>query len=71
MKRRVKGYYGQLFELIKVVNPQYDIAVKVALSKCLRFLVVDSAQSAELCTDYLKEKGLFKEVLVLENVPDR
>jgi chromosome segregation ATPase len=53
------------------VNSQFDIAVKVALSKCLKFLVVDNAQTAEQCTDYLKEKGLYKELLVLENVPDR
>lgn len=45
--------------------------MKVALSKCLKFLVVDTAATAEQCTDYLKEKGLFKELLVLENVPDR
>lgn len=71
MKKRCKGYLGQLYELIKSINVKYDIAVKVALSKCLKFLVVDSPQTAEYCTEFLKEKGLFKEVLVLANVPDR
>ena len=43
----------------------------MALRKCLKFLVVDNPKTAEYCTEFLKEKGLFKEVLVLENVPDR
>ncbi|CDW87992.1 structural maintenance of chromosomes 1 [Stylonychia lemnae] len=71
LKKRCKGYLGQLYELIKPINAQYDIAVKVALSKCLRFLVVDTPQTAEYCTEFLKEKGLFKDVLVLSNVPER
>ena len=71
LKKRCKGYQGQLFELIKSINVKYDIAVKVALSKCLKFLVVDTPQTAEYCTEYLKEKGLFKELLVLQNVPER
>ena len=62
---------GQRSELIKPINAQYDIAVKVALSKSLKFLVVDNQQTAENCTEFLKEKGLFKEVLVLSNVPDK
>jgi chromosome segregation ATPase len=33
--------------------------------------VVDTPQTAEYCTEYLKEKGLFKELLVLQNVPER
>ena len=33
--------------------------------------MVDSPQSAEYCTEFLKEKGLFKDVLVLQNVPER
>lgn len=71
LKKRCKGYLGQLFELIKSINVKYDIAVKVALSKCLKFLVVDTPQTAEYCTEFLKEKGMFKEVLVLSNVPER
>jgi hypothetical protein len=34
-------------------------------------LVVDTAESAMTCSDFLKEKNLTMEVLVLENVPDR
>lgn len=71
LKKRCKGYLGQLYELIKPIQPQYDIAVKVALSKCLKFLIVENEEAAEYCTDFLKEKQLYKDVLVLSNVPDR
>lgn len=33
--------------------------------------MVDNPESAEYCTEFLKEKGLFKELLVLSNVPDK
>lgn len=65
LKKRCKWYLGQLYELIKPMNAQYDIAVKVALGKQLKFLVVENEQGAEYCTEFLKEKGLFKDVLVL------
>lgn len=71
LKKRNRGYLGQLYELVKSINAQYDISVKVALKKCLKFLVVDTPQTAEYCTEFLREKGLYKEVVVLSNVPDR
>ena len=71
LKQRCRGYQGQFFELVKPINPSYDIAVKVCLQKCLRMLVVDTAESALVCSDFLKERNLSMEVLVLENVPDR
>lgn len=37
----------------------------------MRYLVVDSVQSSQYCTEFLKEKGLRKDVLVLENIPSR
>jgi len=69
LKKRCKGYLGQLYELIKPINKKYDIAVKVSLSKQLRYLVVDTVQSSRYCTEFLKEKGIQKDVLVLENIP--
>ena len=57
--------------MIKSINVKYDIPIKVALSKCLKYLVVDTPETSVYCTEFLKEKGLFKEVLVLSNVPDR
>lgn len=71
LAKRCKGYLGQLYELIKPINSEFDIPVKVALNKCLKFLVVDSPSTAEFCTEFLKEKGLFKDLLILSNVPDK
>lgn len=71
LKSRCRGYKGQFFELVKPINPSYDIAVKVSLQKCLRMLVVDSAEAALTCSDFLKERSLTMEVLVLQNIPDR
>ena len=56
---------------MKPINPKYDIAVKVALSKCLKFLVVDSEETASNVNDFLKEKQITRDVLILSNVPDR
>ena len=71
LKGRCRGYYGQLFELVKPINPQYETAVKVALCRCLNFLVVNSAESAQIVNDFLREKQITKDVLILANVPDR
>lgn len=56
---------------MKPINASYDIAVKVSLQKCLRMLVVDSTESATICSDFLKEKQITMDVIVLQNVPDR
>jgi chromosome segregation ATPase len=42
LKQRCRGFKGQLYELVKPISPQYDIAIKVALQKCLKMLVVDT-----------------------------
>lgn len=46
LKGRCRGFLGQFLELVKPINAKYDLAVKVALSKCLKYLVVNSAESA-------------------------
>ena len=69
LKSRCRGYYGQFFELIKPINDKYELAVKVALAKCLKFLVVDTAESAQMVNDFLSEKNLTQQVLILENIP--
>jgi len=45
--------------------------VKVALARCLKYLVVDSEESANICIEFLKEKQLRRDVLVLANVPEK
>ena len=71
LKTRCRGYYGQFYELVRPINKKYDIAVKVALSKCLKFLVVDSMESSKIVNEFLKEKQITREVLILDNVPDK
>ena len=41
----------------------------MALTKCLKYLVVDTVASCKYVTEYLKDKGIQKDVLVLENMP--
>jgi chromosome segregation ATPase len=62
---------GQLYELIHPIQPKYDLAVKVALARCLKYLVVDSEESANICREFLKEKQLRRDVLVLQNIPEK
>jgi len=54
---------------VKPINKKYDIPVKVALQKCLRYLVVDTKESSRYLNEFLKEKGIQRDVLVLENMP--
>ena len=51
------------------MNRKYELAIKVAMAKQLKLLVVDTAESSKYVTEFLKEKGLQKDVLILENVP--
>ena len=71
LKSRCRGYYGQFYELVKPIDAKYDIAVKVALSRCLKFLVVDSIESSKIVNEFLKEKQITRDVLILANVPSR
>ena len=43
----------------------------MALTKCLKLLVVDKAESAQIVNEFLREKQITRDVLILENVPDR
>lgn len=58
LKRRCRGYLGQFFELVKPISRKYELACKVSLLPCLRYLVVDTAASAKYTAEFLKEKGL-------------
>jgi chromosome segregation ATPase len=69
LKRRCRGFLGQFFELVNPISKKYELASKVSLLPCLRYLVVETAADAKYTTEFLKEKGLQKHVLVLENLP--
>lgn len=57
-KRCPRGYFGQLYELVKPTHQRYELAIKVGLSQCLKYLVVDSPVTSKYCSDFLKEKGI-------------
>ena len=71
LKKRCNGYLGQFYQLIKPINHKYDISVKVSLLKQLKFLVVDTVASFQYVIQFLKEKEIQKDVLVLENIPQK
>ena len=43
----------------------------MALSKCLKYLVVKDGDTAKTVNEFLLEKQVSKDVLILENLPDR
>ena len=47
------------------------MGVKVALAKTLKYLVVDTENSAITVKEFLEEKQIARDVLVLTNVPDK
>mmetsp|Transcript_36469 Transcript_36469/g.55985 ORF Transcript_36469/g.55985 Transcript_36469/m.55985 type:complete len:115 (+) Transcript_36469:348-692(+) len=69
-RRHPQGYLGQLYELLKPVNQKYDLAIKVGMRKCLRYLVVDSVANSKYVTEFLKDKEIQKDILVLANLPE-
>ena len=57
-RRHPQGYLGQLYELVKPVNSKYELAIKVGMRKCLRYLVVDTVQNCKYVTEFLKDKEI-------------
>ena len=41
------------------------------MSRCLKYLVVNTPESAQIVNEFLKEKQITRDVLILSNVPDR
>lgn len=69
LKKYEKGYHGLFYELIHPIQSKYEIAIKVALQGVLRMLVVDSVEVAQIVDEYLTEKGLYLDCLILSKVP--
>lgn len=69
LKRDEKGYHGFFYELINPIQSKYQIAIKVALQSVLRLIVVDSIDTAKRVDEYLTEKGLYLDLLILEKIP--
>lgn len=64
-----KGYYGFFYELVNPIQSKYQIAIKVALQTVLKLIVVDTTETALRVDEYLNEKGLYMDCLILEKVP--
>lgn len=70
LKKYQKGYHGFFYELVHVLQNKYETAVKVALQGSLKLLVVENTEVAEKVDEYLSEKGLYLEMLILQKVPE-
>jgi chromosome segregation ATPase len=69
LKKYEKGYHGLFYELIHPIQSKYEIAIKVALQGVLKMLVVESVEVAHRVDEYLTEKGLYLDCLILSKVP--
>ena len=69
LRKHQKGYHGFFYELIHPIQQKYEIAIKVALQTALKLLVVESVDVAHKVDEYLTEKGLNLECLILDKIP--
>lgn len=71
LMNRNTNVHGFLYELITPLQKKLEIPIKVSLLKYLNYLVVENAQTAKECSEYLKSKEINADVLVLENIPEK
>ncbi len=71
LMRTNSGIKGFLYELVKPIQPKFEIPVKVGLLKFLGYLVVDTNETAKICSEYFKKKEISQDILVLENIPTK
>lgn len=70
MIRHRKGIKGLLDDLITPIQPKYTHAIQACLGGILNYLVVDTVDTAQYVHQKLRDHGIIKEVLVLENIPE-
>lgn len=70
MIRHRKTVKGLLGDLLTPIQPKYSTAVKASLGGILDYLVVDDVETAQYVHQKLRDHGIVKEVLVLENIPE-
>ncbi|EGR32948.1 smc c-terminal domain protein [Ichthyophthirius multifiliis] len=68
--QKIQGFYGEFGSLIRCTNKNYELACKVALGNNLDCLVVNNLQTAQIVNIVLQEKGISKEVMILQNLPE-
>jgi len=70
LMRQRKGVKGIFGDLVKPIQPKYEVAVEAALGSIKDYLVVDTADTVNFVNSKLKEHCLQKDVVVLENLPE-
>lgn len=73
-RKRIKeiglpGIIGFLNELVYPLHKKYELALKVALSKYLNYLIVDNYHTAKQCMKFFDENDISQDILVLDQVP--
>lgn len=63
-------YFGFLHELIQPIKDKFELPLKMGMKGKLNLLVVDTIKTATKVDQYLTEKGLYLDVLILEKIPD-
>lgn len=59
LKRRFRGVYGRLVDLIEPKQKQYEVALTTSLGrKNLEAIVCDTLETAQLCGDLLQERQI-------------
>ena len=69
LKKYQEGYHGFFYELIHAVQSKYEMAIKVALQSALKLIVVDNFKVAQKVDEFLTEKGLYLDCLILDKIP--
>eukprot|EP01022_Parablepharisma_sp_SALTPOND_P013418 TRINITY_DN1797_c0_g1_i1.p2 TRINITY_DN1797_c0_g1~~TRINITY_DN1797_c0_g1_i1.p2 ORF type:complete len:1222 (-),score=250.53 TRINITY_DN1797_c0_g1_i1:78-3743(-) len=71
LKTKVRGCRGLLSQLISVSQKKYENTIKIGLGKYWSQLVVDDESAAASCNISLKDAGIMKDMLILNNIPKR
>lgn len=69
--KSIKGFREDLASLITPLRPEFDLPLRIALGPALNYLVVDTTEDAKLMNVILREKGIQKDVLILENIKNK
>ena len=68
--RTIKGFREDISSLITPLRPEYDLPLRIAFGPALDYIVVDTVEVAKNINTILREKGLQRDVLILENIPE-
>lgn len=67
--RTIKGFREDISTLISPLRPEFDLPLRIALGAALNYIVVDTVEVAKQINTVLREKGVQRDVLILENIP--